>query len=117
MSLLISLSLLCAIVAPAAAQTWTSCNPLNETNCPSNPALGSGNATFDFTTSTAHSDVWNLTAGVIEYGTDGAEFLITQKGDAPTIQSNFYILFGELEVWMKAASGQGVVSSTALSVG
>lgn len=33
-----------------------------------------------------------------------------KKGDAPTIQSNFYILGGEVEVWMKAAEGKGVVS-------
>lgn len=47
------------------------------------------------------------------YGPDGAEFTIAQKGDAPTIQSKFYIFFGEVEVWLKAAPGHGVVSSRA----
>ena len=101
-----------AILSPAAAQTWTSCNPLNQTNCPADQALGISNATFDFVHNTARSDVWNTTAGNVVYGSDGAEFTIEKEGDAPTIQSKFYILFGEVEVWMKAAPGQGVVSST-----
>ena len=96
---------------PVAAQTWTSCNPLNQANCPADAALGTANATFDFVHNTARSDVWNTTAGNVNYGSDGAEFTIAEEGDAPTIQSKFYILFGEVEVWMKAAPGQGVVSS------
>lgn len=37
-----------------------------------------------------------------------------KKGDAPTIVSNFYIMFGKIEVNMKAAPGGGVVSSVVL---
>ncbi len=113
MSLLLCISLLSAVVAPAAAQTWTNCNPLNQTDCPTDTALGISNATFDFTKSSAQSNLWNITAGNIVYGPDGAEFTIAQKGDAPTIQSKFYIFFGEVEVWLKAAPGHGVVSSRA----
>ncbi len=105
MSLILYFSLLSAVIAPAAAQTWTNCNPLNQTDCPSNTALGMSNATFDFTKSSAQSNLWNITAGDIVYGPEGA--------DAPTIQSKFYIFFGEVEVWLKAAPGHGVVSSTA----
>ncbi|KAL9100290.1 MAG: hypothetical protein Q9187_009384 [Circinaria calcarea] len=36
------------------------------------------------------------------------------RGETPTIQSNFYIFFGVVEVWMKAATGQGVISSIVL---
>lgn len=96
------LGLLPQIVAP---QTWTSCNPLNRTDCPTDVALGT-NHTFDFTTSQAGSS-WNTTAGNIVYGANGAEFTIRDKGDSPTIQTNFYILFGVVEVWLKASSGQG----------
>ena len=115
MSLIIYLGLLTALTAPAqvAAQTWTACNPLNQTNCPPDTALGISNATYNFATSSAGS-TWNTTNGNIVYGNQGAEFTISQKGEAPTIQSNFYIFFGEVEVWMKAAPGQGVVSTIVL---
>ena len=58
--------------------------------------------------------MWNTTAGSIDYGDDGAQFIINERGDAPTIQSEFYIFFGVVEVWLKAATGQGVVSSIVL---
>lgn len=109
----LTLSLLSTLLAVAAAQTWTSCNPLNQT-CPSDTALGISNATFNFATSSADSNVWNTTAGNIVYGDQGAEFTIANKGDSPTIQSKFYIFFGEVEVWLKAAPGKGVVSSMPL---
>ena len=94
-----------SLVAPLTAQTWTSCNPLNQTDCPADTALGT-NHTFDFTSSSAGS-TWNTTAGNVVYGENGAEFTIKNQGDSPTTQSNFYIFFGEVEVWMKAATGRG----------
>jgi len=39
---------------------------------------------------------------------------MNQRGDAPTIQTDFYILFGYVEVKMRASSGTGVVSSIVL---
>ncbi|MCJ1309359.1 hypothetical protein MMC25_003018 [Agyrium rufum] len=97
----------------ASAQTFTACNPLNSTNCPTDPAFGM-NYTFDFTDK-KYDSVWNTTAGTIIYDDNaGAEFTIKQRGDAPEIQSTFYIFFGEVEVWLKAAMGQGVVSSIVL---
>ena len=105
MSFLTSLALLATLISPIAAQTFTSCNPLNSTDCPVDTALGT-NHTWDFTASQADS-TWNTTNGNIVYGQNGAEFTIKQKGDAPTIQSNFYIFGGEVEVWIKAATGQG----------
>ena len=110
-SLFLCLSLLFAFAPPAAAQTWTSCNPLNQTDCPVDPALGISNATFDLTKTHFADSVWNTTAGTISYGDNGAEFTIAKEGDSPTIQSKFYMLFGEVEVWLQAAPGRGVVSS------
>lgn len=117
MSLIVAscLTLLPFLFLPAAAQTWTSCNPLNGTGCPSDPALGTSNASFTLnSTSSFHTSLWNTTAGALTYNSSGAAFTIDRKGDAPTIQSKFYIFFGEVEVWLKAASGQGVVSSVVL---
>lgn len=103
------------LILPATAQTWTSCNPLNGTGCPSDLALGTSNASFTLnSTSSFQSSLWNTTAGALTYNSSGAAFTIAQKGDAPTIQSKFYIFFGEVEVWLKAAPGQGVVSSVVL---
>ncbi|KAI4122098.1 MAG: hypothetical protein LQ338_006000 [Usnochroma carphineum] len=107
-----ALSLFACFAAPVAAQTWTSCNPLNTTDCPADTALGT-NHTWDFVAASA-GDPWNITAGTIISGSSGAEFTINERGDAPTIQSEFYIFGGEVEVWMKAATGQGVVSSIVL---
>ncbi|KAL8727794.1 MAG: hypothetical protein Q9181_005580 [Wetmoreana brouardii] len=113
-SLIPTLSLLTTLLAPVAlSQTFTSCNPLNTTTCPPNPAL-STNHTYDLTVSSFGSSTWNTTAGLLTYTRSGAEFTIATRGDAPTIQSQFYIFGGEVEVWMRAAEGQGVVSSIVL---
>lgn len=48
------------------------------------------------------------------YNSDNLAFRVAKKMDAPTIASKFYIMFGKLEVTMKAAPGGGVVSSLVL---
>ncbi len=60
------------------------------------------------------SRVWNATAGSVTYGDNGAEFTINQRFDSPTVQSNFYIFFGQVEVIMQAATGTGIISSMVL---
>ncbi|KAL9078534.1 MAG: hypothetical protein Q9157_002557 [Trypethelium eluteriae] len=97
-------------------QTFTSCNPLNTTNCPVDPALGT-NASFTFNSSSvADPEVWNSTGGALQYTLQkpGAEFLIQGSGDSPTITSAFYFLFGRVSVMLRAASGTGIVSSIVL---
>lgn len=101
-----------ALLTPSLAQTWTACDPMNGT-CPADPALGT-NHTFHFNTSSAVTNTFNITAGALEYGADGAEFTIAKRGDSPTIQSDFYIFFGSVSVVMKAATGQGIISSIVL---
>lgn len=94
----------------AFAQTWTSCNPLNAT-CPPDTALGNSNYSINFIDYEMSATVWNTTAGSIGYGDNGAEFIINQRGDSPTVQTEFYIFFGTIEVIFQAAKGQGIVSS------
>lgn len=48
------------------------------------------------------------------YGDDGASFTVAQGGDAPQLNSLFTIMFGRVEVTMKAAPGAGIVSSLVL---
>jgi beta-glucanase (GH16 family) len=101
-----------ALLTPVAAQTFTTCNPLNST-CPNDAALGT-NHTFHFNTSSTVTTSFNITAGALNYGADGAEFTVAKRGDSPTIQSQFYIMFGSVSVVMKAATGQGIISSIVL---
>ncbi|KAJ5676594.1 uncharacterized protein N7477_002227 [Penicillium maclennaniae] len=99
-----------AVAAPlASAQTYTSCNPLEKT-CPADAGSTESHLSFDFTQS-GSLDQWTTTAGTVNTGANGAEFTLAKRGDAPTIETDFYILFGEISVTMKAAPGQGVVSS------
>lgn len=84
---------------------------MNKT-CPPDPALGI-DYTFNFTSAPKEGS-WNVTAGPMTYGENGAEFTISAEGQSPTIKSNFYIFFGRVEVHMRAAAGTGIVSSIVL---
>jgi hypothetical protein len=44
----------------------------------------------------------------------GAKFTVSEQGDAPTIESDFYIFFGHVDVKMRAANGTGIVSTYVL---
>lgn len=101
-----------ALLTPVFAQTFTDCNPMN-TTCPNDPAFGTAH-NFVFNTSRTVTDSFNITAGTVNYGNDGAEFTVAKRGDSPTIQSHFYIFFGQVSVIMKAATGQGIISSIVL---
>jgi len=50
----------------------------------------------------------------VEYGALGAVFTFANRFDAPSISTNFYILFGHVEVVMQAAPGVGIISSSVL---
>ena len=115
-----------ALLSPVVAQTSTKCNPLtsgmnssmfalpafllltmSSGNCPADPALGKS-ATIDFTQGSSNMFT---TQGNPTYDGNGASFSIAKSGDAPTLISNFYIMFGQIEFVMKAAPGVGIVST------
>lgn len=112
-----ALAALAALLPTAMAQTHTDCQPLNTTDCPSMQALG-GNATFHFnkTGIPSNDKVWKKqNQGEIDWDEKGGvTFTVARSGDSPTVQSKFYMLFGRLEVVMKAARGQGIISSAIL---
>lgn len=113
-SLIATLTALCALlITLTSAQTFTSCNPLNRTDCPVDPAL-STNTTLNLTSGNFPTALWNTTAGVVSQDYNGAHFVVNQRGDSPTIKSQFYIMFGTVSVIMKAAKGVGVISSIVL---
>ncbi|KAI2615636.1 glycoside hydrolase family 16 protein [Hypoxylon sp. NC1633] len=92
-----------------AAQTYTSCNPLTST-CSADTALGMA-IDVDFTKGAVNSFT---SSGNPTYGSDGATFTVRQSGDAPQLTSVFYIMFGRVEINLKAAPGAGIVSSFVL---
>jgi hypothetical protein len=102
-------SLLLALAPAVLAQTYTDCNPLTA-SCPADPALGTSQ-TFDFTKGASNKFTVN---GAPTYNGNGASFTVAKSGDSPQINSEFYIMFGHVEVVMKAAPGGGIVSSVVL---
>ncbi|KAF1923680.1 glycoside hydrolase family 16 protein [Didymella exigua CBS 183.55] len=113
-----TIAFLASVFPTSWAQTHTACNPLNTTGCPDMEALG-GNATFYWnkTGIPTGSKVWEKqNQGSIDWSEEakGATFTVERSGDSPMVQSKFYMLFGRFEVVMKAAKGQGIVSSAIL---
>ncbi|KAG6363189.1 hypothetical protein INS49_008285 [Diaporthe citri] len=94
----------------ATAQTSTDCNP-TQTTCDANPALGMA-INVDFTQGEVNS--FTASGGTPSYGSDGVTFTISKSGDAPQLNSVFYIMFGKVDITMKCAPGTGIVTSVVL---
>lgn len=108
-----SAAILAAIPA-VLGQTFTDCDPTKKT-CPNDTGLIAGSYLADFTKGSSANASWSAAAyTTLQYSNLGAEFQIAQKGQAPTIQTDFYIFFGRIDVKMRAAPGQGIVSSIVL---
>jgi len=99
-----SLLKICALVP----SVLSSCNPLKSTNCDAVQALGTS-FKEDFKSKSPYFDI--VEANGVSFGDDGLELKLAKRFDNPTLQSNFYIMFGKIEVTMQAAEGQGVISS------
>lgn len=96
---------------PAFAQTSTKCNPLQQT-CPADPALGTS-TTIDFTAGSS-SQFSESGSPHPSYNSNGVNLVVAESGNSPTLTSDFYMMFGNVQVTMKAASGVGIVSSMVL---
>ncbi|KAG8352576.1 hypothetical protein FVEN_g9417 [Fusarium venenatum] len=102
-----------SLAASVTAQTYSSCNPMKQ-SCDANPGLASSSYSVDFTKG-SDDDNWEGTGhGDVKYTSEGAEFTINKQGQSPTIQTKWYMFFGRVEIHMKAAPGQGIVSSIVL---
>lgn len=67
----------------------------------------------DFTQGGVNS--FNAYGGNPSYSkSDGVSFTVAKSGDSPQLTSIFYIMFGRVEIVMKAAPGAGIVSSVVL---
>jgi hypothetical protein len=94
---------------PSHQQTYTKCDPTTQT-CPPDTALGRA-MNADFTS--GQSSEFTTQSNVV-FDSDGAHLTVAASGDAPQLNSNWYIMFGHVEVVMKAAPGAGIVSSVVL---
>lgn len=108
--ILTTLALATLMVIPTANAQTVMCNPLRvETSCPPNSALST-----DFAEDFKAPSKWFSAETFperIKYGEEGLSVTLAQRYDNPAIKSNFYLMFGKLEVILKAAPGRGVVSS------
>lgn len=98
------------IASPVVAQTSSNCDPIRGQTCPPDPALG-GSASYSFSSGPS-SDF--TAGGAPTYGSDGVSFTVSGPGNAPQLNSNWYIMFGKYDITMKVAPGQGIVSSVVL---
>jgi beta-glucanase (GH16 family) len=98
------------LTSPTSAQTWSSCNPTLQSGCAANPALGRS-VTINF--QDGASDEFT-SSGNPTYTSDGAVFTVAQSGQAPTLSSKWYIMFGKYSITARAAPGRGIVSSAVL---
>lgn len=94
---------------PSHQQTYTQCDPTTQ-SCPPDTALGRATSA-DFTA--GQSSEFSPQGNPV-YQSDGVHLTVAQSGDAPQLNSNWYIMFGHVEVVMKAAPGAGIVSSVVL---
>ncbi|KAL9587065.1 MAG: hypothetical protein Q9212_000517 [Teloschistes hypoglaucus] len=97
-------------IAPGAAQTYTTCNPLTSGSCPADPALGTS-VSVDFAKGASDSFT---PQGNPTFDSNGASFTVAKSGDSPQLTSKWYIMFGRVEFKVKPAPGVGVVSSAVL---
>lgn len=97
-----------------SAQTFTDCDPTKRDGCPNPKAVGSKPVDIDFRKGA--NSFFKLADGTsLKYDSNlGAVFSISKETEAPTISSNQYIFFGQVDVTVRASRGVGVVTSFVL---
>lgn len=106
------LTVLAFLALCVSAQTYTDCNPLQQT-CNPVPALA-GTLSTDFVDQQSSRYEAYLTSDKVTYTDKGATFTISEQGDSPTVESDFFLMFGRVEFTAQAAPGIGIVSSMVL---
>ncbi|KAL2709063.1 Glycosidase [Kluyveromyces marxianus] len=98
-----------ALSSSVAYAQEAACNPLKNGSCSPDPALG-GSISVPFTKESSHFPRY-AKAGNITYSDNGAEMTIAKRFDNPSVVSDFYLMFGKVQAIIKAAPGQGIISS------
>jgi len=104
--------LLAAIIPLSRAQTHSDCKD-NLPSCAPNKALSVPTLNTKFGSGGTPPPGWmqSVCKGKTSYDANGVGFTVASSGDCPSIETDSYVLFGMFEVKMKAAPGQGIVSS------
>ncbi|KHN97149.1 cell wall glucanosyltransferase Mwg1 [Metarhizium album ARSEF 1941] len=113
-----------AALAAASLKDLASCDPLRkDMHCPPDAAFA-GKASFDFTASDWDKvlDFWGVDEATasdrkrLDFDTagDGLAMGMWKPGDAPTLVSSKYLLFGKVSVTLRAAEGRGLVTAMVL---
>ncbi|CAL9737051.1 probable glycosidase Crh1p [Monosporozyma servazzii] len=112
---MITLNNLLTLAACVSSSVWAedvTCNPLTQSDCSPDKALGTS-FHEDFTKESKSN--WftkEKHQGDVSFDSDnGLGLSLAKQGDNPTFTSNFYIMYGKVSVTMQAAPGTGVVSS------
>lgn len=92
----------------AATAVSADCNPLKSTTCEPNSALG---ASFEENFKGPSQYFKEIRKDGLSYSDQGLAFTINKRFDNPTIRSKDAIMFGKVEVELKASAGRGIVSS------
>ncbi|KAL6943203.1 hypothetical protein ACO0RG_002192 [Hanseniaspora osmophila] len=104
------------LLTQAHAAYLTSCNPLKETNCAADSGLNA-NIDLDFSSESETMKYFSDYSGTgqLNYSeTSGLSLTLAERFDNPSLKSNFYIMYGRMELVMQAAPGQGIVSTVYL---
>ncbi|KJZ77180.1 hypothetical protein HIM_03501 [Hirsutella minnesotensis 3608] len=114
-----------AVLVSASLKDLANCDPLRkDTNCPPDPAFA-GKAKFDFAAARWDDNFnrfWAIDNDTahdqrrLNFKTDGKGLAMSvhKAGDAPTLTSHKYLLFGKVSVTLKAAKGPGVITALVL---
>lgn len=96
------------IVLSALLGSALACNPMTAT-CPPIPAMPSS-VQYDLTTSNPDFE-YVLPAGISSPSQGTLAFTLKKQGDAPTLVTNDYLLYGNIKATIKTAPGVGMVSA------
>lgn len=98
-------------VLAVSANTNPQCNPLlpKQGPCPPVPAL-SQTIIEEFSENTGDWSIYSTPNNVV-FTDEGLCLTMDGMYQNPGIQSNFYIMFGKVEVTLRAAGGRGIISS------
>ncbi|KIW90340.1 uncharacterized protein Z519_08984 [Cladophialophora bantiana CBS 173.52] len=110
----IALAIFATFLRLVSGDSSSACNPLNGP-CPAIPGLATGEYFMDFTQQTTTPSDWILADyATVGYGPNGANFTFAKRYDAPYIWTRFYLLFGRIEVVVRAAPGAGIITSSVM---
>ncbi|KAK1251613.1 hypothetical protein MKX07_007092 [Trichoderma sp. CBMAI-0711] len=116
-----------ALPVLASLKDLSNCDPLKkDAHCPPDPAFAT-ETSFNFTRTSWDDDqftsFWTADSSTIKdkrqlalNSTDGkgAAFIVWQDGQAPTLTSTKYLLFGKVSVQVQAAKGPGLITAIVL---